>query len=201
MPHRFCLPRSIDTTVSSNRLFPVLCVVLLTGTFLLPKPASAQVEQVSLVEMIASAGTIFSGTVLDVEGLVDERGNIVTRTTFRVDYPVRGVLPGTHTITQYGGHAPEGSMVLAHMRYFSEGERVFVLLYPPSELGYTSPIGMGQGAWGVDREDRLIGVDRAIFEGVEQTALRYEAMPDRLGRVRFSAMLGLVRSLALAGEK
>ncbi len=163
--------------------------------------SDAQVEELSLAEMIGGAGTIFSGTVLSVEGVTDGLGNIVTRTTFRVERPIRGVMPGMHTITQYGGVAPEGTMVLAHMRYFTEGERVFVLLYPTSELGYTSPLGMAQGAWGVDDDGFLLGVDPTILAGLEAEADYHGITPDRLGRVQLEKMVNFVRALTLAGEK
>lgn len=171
--------------------FPAAALLLLTSL-----TTTAQVRQVGLSEMVESSGMIFSGHVLSVEGTTDERGDIVTRTTFRVEKPIRGVMPGNVTITQYGGVTESGSMVLAHMRYFTEGERVMVLLYPPSELGLTSPIGMGQGAFSVDPENRVLGLGGHLFEGLDQLFSSLKVTRDSQGRMPLASMISLISAIA-----
>lgn len=169
-------------------------------TLLLPiYHAPAQVRQVPLTEMISSSGTIFAGRVLEVEGKKDARGDIVTVTTFRVETPIRGVLPGTVTITQYGGVSEEGSMVLAHMRYFTEGERVLVLLYPESELGFTSPIGMGQGVWTVNERDEVVGLADYLFTDIGGLMRQQKIVRTSDGRMPLASMVELIRTLTLGG--
>ncbi len=157
---------------------------------------TAQVRQVDLSEMVEASGMIFSGQVLSVEGTTDERGDIVTRTTFRIEQPVRGVMPGTVTITQYGGVTESGSMVLAHMRYFTEGERVMVFLYPPSELGLTSPIGMNQGAFTIDAQNRLLGLGPHLFEGLDALLSSLKIARDSQGGMPLTSMISLIGALA-----
>lgn len=164
-----------------------------------PGESTAQVRQVALPEMVSSSGMIFAGHVLHVEGKTDERGDIVTETTFRVETPIRGVLPGTLTITQYGGTSSEGTMLLAHMRYFREGERVLVLLYPPSELGFTAPIGMGQGVWNVNDAGEISGLGDHLFEGLRGVMQGAKVAGPKEGRMALSGMIDLIRTLALGG--
>ncbi len=178
-------------------------LLLLSGTaLLLPLLAAhAQVRQVDLAEMVQSSGMIFSGQVLSVEGTTDERGDVVTRTTFQVEQPIRGVIPGSVTITQYGGVTESGaSMVLAHMRYFTPGERVLVLLYPPSELGFTSPIGMGQGVWSIDRNGDVLGLGAHLFAGIETLTSTLETGPNADGTMPLTSMIKLITALAEGGQ-
>src|SRR5688572_6760478 len=102
-----------------NRFLLLTTLLILTTAPLL----FSQVRDVDLKEMVNSSGMIFSGVVTESRGDRDEGGDIVTYTTFRVETPVRGVVPGSVTIKQYGGVTASGSMTLAHMRYFTAGER------------------------------------------------------------------------------
>lgn len=104
----------------------------------------------TIPEMTSAAGTIIIGTVTQARGALDERGDPVTYTTFRVEQAIKGSPGATFTIKQYGGITPKVSMLINHMRYFRSGERVLVMLYPPSRLGFSSPVGLDQGAWSVD---------------------------------------------------
>lgn len=161
----------------------------------------SQVRQTDLKEMIGSSGMIFSGVVTEVEGGEDENGDIVTWTTFRVESPIRGVLPGSVRIKQYGGVSEKGTMTLAHMRYFVEGERVLVMLYPPSELGFTSPIGMGQGVWTVNEEGKVQGISSDLLSGLGSLAKQYNAVPDSQGRVLLSNLIALIQGLTNGGKQ
>ena len=172
---------------------PLLLTTLLMSTI----SATAQVRQVGLAEMVESSGMIFSGQVLSVEGVLDERGDIVTRTTFRVERPIRGVMPGEVTITQYGGVTEAGaSMTLEHMRYFNEGERVLVLLYPPSDLGFTSPIGMDQGAFDLGDDNRVGGLEAHLFEGIEPLLGSLGIERDGSGALPLTSMISLIGALS-----
>lgn len=104
----------------------------------------------TIPEMTSAAGTIIIGTVTQARGALDERGDPVTYTTFRVEQAIKGSPGSTFTIKQYGGVTQTVSMLINHMRYFRQGERVLVMLYPPSRLGFSSPVGLDQGAWSVE---------------------------------------------------
>ena len=158
------------TASRSRHLLRIVLIALLTTPLL-----AESVTTVSIEQMVAEAGSIFVGTVIETRGDVDEHGDIATWTTFRIEQPIRGVLPGgTYTVKQFGGTAEGMSTEIEHMRYFRTGERLLVMFYPESRLGYTSPIGLHQGVWGV-AEGMLTGLSRENLEGVESTLLaRYE---------------------------
>lgn len=193
----------ITTRAVSNNLnlIPMVrSLLLLFSLALLSSPLlRSQVRQVDLKEMIESSGMIFAGVVTEVEGGEDENGDIVTWTTFRVESPIRGVIPGSVKIKQYGGITSKGTMTLAHMRYFVEGERVLVMLYPASDLGFTSPIGMGQGVWSVNDRGELQGVSPQLFSNIEEVAKKEEALPDSRGHVLLSKMISLIQTLTQSG--
>lgn len=161
---------------------------------------TAQVRQVGLGEMIGAAGMIFAGTVTDVRGETDENGDIVTRTTFRVESPIRGVLPGSVTIKQFGGKTDKGMMYLEHMRYFVEGERVLVMLYPPSDLGFTSPIGMGQGAWTVSDQGNVQGIAPDLLKDLKGLPAQYGVKPGASRQVPLANLIALIGAVTGGGK-
>src|SRR4051812_20205294 len=126
---------SRDLLAITRAVVMVLAIVIVSRA-----PLASQVRPLGLREMVASAGSIFIGTVATARGGTDEHGDIVTYTTFTIEEPIYGVAAKAITVKQLGGEA--GGMVtrLEHMRYFQPGERVLVIFYPVSSLGFTSPI-------------------------------------------------------------
>src|SRR5687767_246650 len=138
------------------RLPRLILFVLVLAT--LTHSSSAQVRSINLSEMAESAGIAFIGSVAASHSGLDETGDIVTWTTFRVERPI-GFLPVSMvTVKQIGGTANGISNYLSHMRYFQPGERVLAMFYPTSELGFTSPIGLDQAVWNVTSDGRIAGV-------------------------------------------
>ncbi|MBC8144579.1 MAG: hypothetical protein H7X80_03270 [bacterium] len=134
---------------------------------------SAQVRTINLSEMASSAGIAFVGTVAARHSGLDETGDIVTWTTFRVERPI-GYLPVSMvTVKQLGGTANGISNYLSHMRYFQPGERVLAMFYPTSELGFTSPIGLDQAVWNVTDDGRVAGIRDEALAGVESQLARH----------------------------
>lgn len=177
----------------------VLFFALLLSAYAVPV-LNAQVRQVGLGEMIGAAGMIFSGTVTDVRGGLDEKGDIVTWTTFRVETPIRGVMPGSVTIKQFGGKSEKGTMYLEHMRYFVEGERILVMLYPPSELGFTSPIGMGQGAWKVSDNGNVLGFSPTLLKELKGLPAQYGVKPGISQQVPLANLIALIQAATNGGK-
>ena len=176
-------------------------LLLCSLAFLTTPLLMSQVREVDLKEMIASSGIIFSGVVTEVEGTLDENEEVVTYTTFRVEVPIRGVTPGSLKIKQLGGVTDKGTTILAHMRYFTEGERVLVMLYPPSELGFTSPIGMGQGAWSVSDDNNVLGVSGSSLSSLSSLAKQHEVIPDSQDRVPLTNMIELIQAITEGGNQ
>jgi hypothetical protein len=151
-------------------------------------PLAAQVRTLGMPEMVNSAGAIFIGTATDVHGGYDEHGDIVTYTTFNVEQPIHGLAGSTVTVKQLGGQAGGLTTQLAHMRYFTRGERVLVMLYPVSDLGFTSPVGLSQGVWSVSGS-QITGVSAAALAGVDLRKYGIAGASGPLDRVKFVAMI------------
>jgi len=97
-------------------------------------------------EVSRAAGMIFSGTVLGVEAQKAGKQNPlpVVIITLRVDRAVAGVKAGQRlTIREWAGAWNLHRPLIA-------GEKTFLVLYPPSQLGLTSPIGGSLGMVALD---------------------------------------------------
>jgi hypothetical protein len=168
----------------------VLLVLVLAS---LATPLSAQVRTINLVEMVQSAGLVFVGSVAERHSGLDENGDIVTWTTFRVEQPIGFVPVPMVTVKQLGGTANGLSHYLSHMRYFQNGERVLVMFYPTSSLGFTSPVGLDQAVWTVTNDGRVIGVDADALAGMGASLARHgiTVRPTQdIELDRFSALIG-----------
>lgn len=106
----------------------------------------------TLRQMTARAGYIFAGTVTGLERMAPSQPNEVgtIRITFRVDQGVRGVRARQSlVIREWAGLWNAGER-------YRIGEQVVLILYPPSKLGLTSPIGGAQGRFSLDHEGSLV---------------------------------------------
>jgi hypothetical protein len=127
-----------------------MCIAALALVSLVPSPAGAtQVRDLSLAQMAAAAGPVFSGRVIAVER--DEvRGLPVTRVTFKVVDGIQNVHGDATTLTFLGGERAEGlPLKVLGTPTFKVGEQWVLLAYPPSEIGLTAPVGLYQGAFRV----------------------------------------------------
>jgi hypothetical protein len=169
----------------------VLCLLCL-----LAAPAlDAQVRVLDLREMTGAAGSIFIGTVASVHGGTDEHGDIVTYTAFNVEDAIYGVPGNGIAIKQLGGETPALSMRLEHMRYFRKGERVLVMLYPTSSLGFTSPIGLSQGVWTIGDDGRVGAVSDDALRGLDAMLRGYGIRTKETQSVDRAVFVGIIKQL------
>ena len=188
------------TTLICSRRSRLWLAVLALLVFTLP--AAAQVRTLGLQEMVNSAGMIFSGRVTEVRGGRDAHGDIVTYTTFAVEQGVRGVSGSWVTIKQYGGESDGLSTRLQHVRYFQQGEKVMVMLYPASELGFTSPIGLSQGVWQMTPAGMVLGVTSKSLSGIESLLRKHQvAVNAQTIAMSAATFTALVRDIAQGGAK
>jgi hypothetical protein len=106
----------------------------------------------SLRQITARAGYIFAGTVTAVERIAARQpGEVETiRITFRIDQGVRGVRTRQSlVIREWAGLWTTGER-------YRLGERVVLMLYPPSKLGLTSPVGGALGRFALDGKGELV---------------------------------------------
>jgi len=166
----------------SALLIGILCAI--------PGGAGAmKVLPVNLEGLVERAGVIFDGTCLSVDYRADEQGLPSTYTTFEVNQPWKGDMPRTLTIKTYGGYQGSLKVVVPGLPSFSPGQRVLLFLNPSSKAGFTSPVGMGQGAFKVltspDGVERVVNEDnnRRLFRDIHWEKL--EERGDRAAIRRF----------------
>jgi len=155
-----------------NLLKASLLALLLVSVYL-PASVYAQVREMDLREIVGDAGKIFVGTVQKVWGAIDQNGDIVTYTTFKVEENVEGVSSKTITIKQLGGEYNGTNTRLAEIRYFTPGERVVLSMYKESNLHFTCPVGLHQGVWPVSKNNMVSGIQANQLAGIESVAKKY----------------------------
>ncbi len=125
-----------------------LALVVATGA------TAATVRPLLLDEIIDSAATAFQGRCIANRTEIDAATNlVVTYTTFEISDVLKGKVATTHVIKQIGGTLPDGmSGMLVHgVPRFVVGEEYVVFLAGVSSLGFSSPIGLGQGNFSVQQ--------------------------------------------------
>src|ERR1035437_8875135 len=92
------------------------------------------------------AGMIFAGTVLTAAPPTAATDQAVpaVQLSFRVDRAIAGVEPGqVFTIHEWVG-------AWSMHRPMRRGQHILIFLYPPSRLGFTSPVGGSLGQFALD---------------------------------------------------
>jgi len=112
------------------------------------------VERLSLDQVAREADRIVYATVVEVHSDRDESGFPATWVTFDVARTVKGPDTPTLTIKQYGVATPlaDGTITrIAGLSRYAVGDEVVLFLRRNSRLGFTSPVGLGQGSYRVRR--------------------------------------------------
>ncbi len=119
-------------------------------------PASAMtILPLDLPAMTGQAARIFVGRVERIESGRDASGVPATWTTFAVSERVKGPVGDTVTVKQLGtSFGSADGPVLPHpaLPRYRVGESVVLFMQPESVLGFTSPVGLGQGCFRVRSE-------------------------------------------------
>jgi len=190
--------------MSRQKIFlPLLPLIL----FFSHQRSLAQSRLLSLQQVIAASGFIFSGKVIKVWSERDPAsGFIVTSSTVAVEDAVRGVVSKDHfTFKQYGGSYNGLNVFVADMSYFTEGEEVMVFLYPASVWGLTSPIGVSEGKLTIQR-DPVTGKKfvfgnllhmKMLAPHVDSPAMSPKAAP----LMEYHDFIKLVREMAASGRQ
>ena len=119
---------------------------------------AATVLPLYLDEMADGAAVAFEGRCVANRSEVDPaNGLVVTYTTFEVRDVLKGSPGATHEIKQVGGALPgDGPQYrVIGVPKFEVGEDYVVFLAGVSTMGFSSPIGLAQGRFKVDRQGSL----------------------------------------------
>jgi len=122
---------------------------------------------VSLESMSKRAEIIFYGKTVSNEVKMDNMSNrVATFTTFKIIENIKGITNATHTIKQVGGQIPGSKIVhrIHGVPRFTIDEEYIVFLPAKSTLGFTSPIGLGQGKFSVYKQNgiKMVSNGRAV---------------------------------------
>ncbi len=163
---------------------------------------AALVREMNLEDLCGSAGRIFAGTCTAVTETVDEatgRGEIV------YDFKPFRILKGprrerisftmSRTVVRHG-RAP----------LIRQGDSVVLFLYPKSELGFTSPVGLGQGRFFILESEAGKTVvndsnNKNLFTGMKADAYAVRTAdgtaftPGAKGPIGYDTFLSLVESV------
>ena len=122
---------------------------------LLSTAHGASVIPLYLDEMIDTAAGAFEGRVLENRTERDAAtGFVVTYTTFEVREALKGHVGARHTIKQVGGVIERDlEFQVPGVPRFKEGADYVVFLAGVSSKGFSSPIGLSQGRFGVITEE------------------------------------------------
>ncbi len=115
------------------------------------QPRWTHAPETTLENMIHTAGMIFSGSVIAIapSGSPAEIHSSSTTITFHVEHAIRGATPGQIlTIREWAGLWSRGER-------YRIGEHLLLFLYPPSKLGFTSPVAGLLGRFPVTSTDKI----------------------------------------------
>ncbi len=126
-------------------------LLLVLGCFSISGGANSR--SVNLAEMTTHAGRIIHGRVVEVrEGMHPQQQRVaVTFIKVQVIEMLKGGAARDVTFMQYGNRTHP---YVTHMPSYGVGEEVVLFLYRESKLGFTSPVGQGQGKFVVRNDVR-----------------------------------------------
>lgn len=133
-------------------------LTLLPGLLMSTSVIATTVLPVSLERMSKKAELIFYGAAINNEVKVDDvSGRVATFSTFEIIDVIKGDTGTKHTIKQIGGQLP-GSKIFQRVQgvpRFTVGEQYIIFLPQASRLGFSSPIGLSQGRYIVQKQNGL----------------------------------------------
>lgn len=135
----------------NTKIVPGSILVFLIAFLSISSAVAIKVKPLSLDKITSSAEYVFEGRCIDAKTGKDEvTGMIVTWYTFEVISPVKGKLDKTFTFKQLGGDGESRSLSVPITKY-EKGEHMILFLYPKSEIGLTSSVGMNQGKFSINK--------------------------------------------------
>ena len=117
--------------------------------------AATTVLPLDLAALTTTADRIFVGRVLDVRAGEDGHGLPATWTRFAVTDALKGALGSEVRLKQFGVDTPDAAGRLQRapaLPRYRAGEEVVLFLHADSAVGFSSPVGLGQGCFRIRRD-------------------------------------------------
>jgi hypothetical protein len=142
-------------------MFRQLAAAFIAALALATTARAASVLPLYLDEIVTHAAVAFQGTCL--ENTVERdaaTGYVVTYTTFAVSEVLKGPVGATYRIKQVGGDLNDGRPVftIQGVPRFAPGQEYVLFLAGVSSLGFSSPVGLWQGRFGIQRRGGVANV-------------------------------------------
>jgi hypothetical protein len=115
---------------------------------------ATSVQHLTLDQTVQRAERIVHATVTEMHSGRDDAGLPATWITLHVAQTLKGAQRKQFTIKQYGvaEPLPDGSVTrIAGLPRYAVGEEVVLFLHAESRRGFTSPVGLGQGCYRINR--------------------------------------------------
>ena len=139
-------PHQFDSRRWPYIIFSSVVILAVTASLL----QGATVRVVNLVEMIALADRIFVGQCVSREQKTLESGRFqIVEYVIRAEHGIKGVNTGQEVVVRQFG--PIDSQVIPGIPSYQKGKKMLIFLYGDSRLGLTSPVGLGQGIFYLEK--------------------------------------------------
>ncbi|MDA2935521.1 hypothetical protein MYX82_14470 [Acidobacteria bacterium AH-259-D05] len=148
--------------------FPVLLALLLSAGF----ASGTSVRLLNLPEMVRLADRVFVGVCLSVEEKSAESFSLpIVEYVFEVRQGIKGVQSGEKIVFRQVQSGQNGVAGIPGIPSYQKGQEVLLFLHADSRLGLTSPVGLSQGVFQLEKtRDGEVGVLNAL----ENVNLRYQ---------------------------
>lgn len=135
-----------------------LLFLVFSGTEL----GATTVQTVNLFEMVRLADRVFWGTCLKMKTEQDgTTGLLVTAYTFEVREGIKGVSSGETVVFRQISQGQKGFGIPGLPQY-PEGQQALLFLHADSRIGLTSPVGLSQGVFQVEKIQDYLAVSNSL---------------------------------------
>lgn len=120
------------------------------------------VQTVNLFEMVRLADRVFWGTCLRMKTEpAGATGLLVTAYTFEVREGIKGVNAGETVVFRQISQVQKGFGIPGLPQYH-EGQQALIFLHADSRIGLTSPVGLSQGVFQVEKIQDYLAVSNSL---------------------------------------
>ncbi|MEE8585083.1 MAG: hypothetical protein V3T83_09555 [Acidobacteriota bacterium] len=147
-----------------TRLFRALTAALAVLAVTALPLLATRVRMLNLVEMVQLSDRIFWGVCLDAQSKDDpDTGLTMMEYTFQVQRGFKGVQAGERVVFRQFQAASGRIMGIPGLPRYNKGNEWLIFLHGDSRIGLTSPVGMEQGLFRLERmQDGEVGVVNSL---------------------------------------